>query len=49
MRLEPFCRIAMRYADASWHRPYGSGGRAEALGFGQGEGTVSGELEGTVS
>ena len=39
----------MRYADGSWHRPYGSGDEAEALGFGQGEGTVSGELEGAVS
>ena len=49
MRLEPFCKITMRYADASWHRPYGSGEGAEGLGFGEGEGTVSGELEGTVS
>ena len=22
MRLEAFCRFAMRYLDASWHRPY---------------------------
>jgi hypothetical protein len=45
MRLEPFCRISMRYTSASWHRPYGG---EEGAGFGQGDGTVSGELEGTV-
>lgn len=45
MRLEPFCRVSMRYGAASWHRPYGG---EEGLGFGQGDGTVSGELEGTV-
>jgi hypothetical protein len=39
----------MRYEDSSWHRPYGSGDAAEALGFGQGEGTVSGEIEGRVT
>ena len=39
----------MRYGDASWHRPYGiRDGGEEALGFGQGEGSVSGELEGTL-
>jgi hypothetical protein len=46
MRLESFCKISMRYVEASWHRPYGS---EEALGFGHGDGTVSGELEGTVA
>jgi hypothetical protein len=46
MRLESFCRISMRYQEASWHRPYGGD---EGLGFGRGEGTVSGELEGTVA
>jgi hypothetical protein len=40
----------MRYGGASWHRPYGSrGGDEEALGFGQGDGSVSGELDGTIS
>ena len=46
MRLESFCKISMRYREASWHRPYAGD---EGLGFGQGDGTVSGELEGTVS
>jgi hypothetical protein len=45
MRLEPFCRISMRYGVSSWHRPYG---REEGIGFGQGGGTVSGDLEGAV-
>ena len=35
----------MRYADASWHRPYRG---EEGLGFGQGDGEVTGELEGTL-
>ena len=49
MRLEPFCRISMRYVDASWHRPYGSrNGDEEALGFGHGDGAVSGEIEGEL-
>jgi hypothetical protein len=39
----------MRYADASWHRPYGHGSDDdEALGFGHGDGTVTGEIEGTL-
>jgi hypothetical protein len=47
VRLEPFCRITMRYGSGSWHRPYGSRGEdVEALGFGQGDGVVSGEIEG---
>lgn len=46
MRLESFCKISMRYRQASWHRPFAG---EEALGFGQGDGTVSGELEGTVA
>jgi hypothetical protein len=45
VRLEPFCRISMRYAASSWHRPYRG---EEGIGFGQGEGSVSGDLEGTV-
>ena len=49
MRLEPLCKISMQYVDASWHRPYGGrGGDQEALGFGQGDGAVSGEIEGTL-
>ena len=39
----------MRYAGASWHRPYGSGSSEdEGLGFGHGEGVVSGEIEGRL-
>ena len=49
VRLESFCRFSMRYLDASWHRPYGRGSEdGEAVGFGQGDGSVSGELEGTL-
>ena len=49
MQLESFCRISMRYADASWHRPYGARDEgAEGLGFGQGDGTVSGEIAGKL-
>lgn len=47
MRLEALCRMSMRYIDASWHRPYGSdGGAEEGLGFGHGDGIVSGAIEG---
>ena len=35
----------MRYDSASWHRPYAG---EEGAGFGQGDGEVSGELEGSV-
>jgi hypothetical protein len=43
------CRLTMRYADASWHSPYGElGGREEALGYGHGDGTVSGGIEGEI-
>ena len=39
----------MRYEGASWHRPYGRpDGDEEALGFGHGDGTVRGEIEGDV-
>jgi hypothetical protein len=49
MRLEPFCTISMRYIEGSWHRPYGSqAGNEEALGFGHGDGTVTGEVEGDL-
>ena len=48
MRLESFCRFAMRYLEASWHRPYDHVGEdGEAIGFGHGDGSVSGEIEGT--
>ena len=36
----------MRYGASSWHRPYGG---EEGIGFGQGDGEVSGELVGTVA
>ena len=50
MRLESLCRISMRYADGSWHRPYGDrGDNSEGLGFGRGDGTVSGEIAGTMA
>ena len=46
MRLEPLCRVSMRYADGAWLLPFGT---AEAAGFGWGEGTVSGDvLRGSV-
>jgi len=41
MRLEPLCRISMRYAEGAWVRPFG---KAEAAGFGWGEGTVTGDV-----
>ena len=34
------------HARGSWHRPYGERDDAEALGFGHGDGTVSGAIEG---
>jgi hypothetical protein len=46
MRLEPLCRLTMRYDEGAWLQPFGS---AEAAGFGWGEGTVSGDvLRGSV-
>jgi hypothetical protein len=45
VRLESLCRLAMQYQGASWHRPYGD---QEALGFGHGDGVVTGEIEGTL-
>ena len=49
MRLESFCRISMRYLNGSWHRPYDlADERYEALGFGQGDGAISGGIEGTL-
>jgi Protein of unknown function (DUF3237) len=49
MRLEPFCKLSMRYAGASWQQPYGSGDDSEWLGFGHGDGKVEGAFEGEVS
>jgi hypothetical protein len=50
VRIERLCRISLRYTDASWHRPYGSGETgAEGVGFGRGDGTVTGEINGTVA
>lgn len=50
MRLEPLCQLTMRYTDASWHRPYrrSAGQPEEGLGFGRGEGEVTGEIDGTL-
>jgi hypothetical protein len=45
MRLESFGRVSMTYGGASWHRPYGG---EEGLGFGHGEGAITGEIEGKV-
>jgi hypothetical protein len=35
----------MQYREASWHRAYGG---EEGLGFGQGDGVVTGEIEGSL-
>ena len=49
MRLEPLCRLSMQYRGASWHRPYGTNTDGEeGLGFGQGHGLVTGEIEGSL-
>ena len=49
VRLEPLSRMSMRYTNASWHRPYGSDGSdEEGLGFGHGDGVVTGEIEGKL-
>ena len=46
MRLEPLCRLSMRYTEGAWIRPFGT---VEGAGFGSGEGEVSGpELRGTL-
>jgi len=41
MRLEPLCRLSMRYTDAAWVRPFGG---EEGAGFGSGDGSVSGDV-----
>ena len=49
MRLEQLCRLSMRYEQGSWHRPYGSrDGDEEQVGFGTGDGAVTGSIEGTM-
>src|SRR4051812_4087335 len=49
MRLEPLCRMSMRYERSSWHRPFGSlDGHGEGLGFGVGDARVGGEIEGEM-
>lgn len=50
MRLETFVNVRMRYTSGSWHRPYkhGSEPAEEAIGFGQGVGELSGEVEGSL-
>jgi hypothetical protein len=48
MRLEPLFRISMQYSHGSWHRPYGPGDGAEGLGFGRGDGAVTGLIEGSL-
>jgi hypothetical protein len=48
MRLEPLCLVSMRYEESSWHQPYARQGDpegvGEALGFGRGGGTVTGDV-----
>jgi hypothetical protein len=47
VRLEPLCKLTMHYRDASWHQPYGNrDDGAEQIGFGHGDGAVTGEIEG---
>jgi hypothetical protein len=49
MRLEPLCRMTLRYTSSSWHQPYGDrGDDSEWAGFGQGDGEVTGHVEGAV-
>ena len=49
MRLERFGKLTMRYGRGSWHRPYGKGSDGkEALGFGDGEGEMTGEIDGSL-
>jgi len=45
MRLEPLARMTMRYSRGSWHKPYGG---VEGVGYGEGDGAVTGELEGEL-
>ncbi len=45
-----YAPITMRYTSGSWHQPYGRDveSAAEAVGFEQGDGQVTGDIEGTV-
>ena len=46
MRLEPLCRLTMRYEEGAWPRPFGGD---EGAGYGWGEGSFSGDvLRGTM-
>jgi hypothetical protein len=41
--------MSMRYVDAGWHRPYGARRNdVEWLGFGHGDGDVTGDIEGKL-
>lgn len=46
MRLEPFGKMTMHYVNASWQWPYAGN---EALGYGDGDGQLTGEINGTIS
>src|SRR5438309_5384582 len=46
VRLEPLGKLTMRYSRASWVRPHAGN---EAQGYGDGDGTLTGELNGTVA
>ena len=35
MRLEPLCRLTMRYAERSWRRPFGGDGAGYGWGIEQ--------------
>jgi hypothetical protein len=50
MRIEPLCRIDMHYASSSWHEPYrrGDAPGEEAIGFGRGDGEVTGDIAGSL-
>jgi hypothetical protein len=50
MRLERLCTLTMRYTSGSWHQPYGPDVESgeEGAGFGQGEGEVTGAIEGAA-
>jgi hypothetical protein len=45
MRLEPIGKLRMQYGRSSWHRPYGGD---EGLGYGDGDGEITGEIEGQL-
>ncbi len=45
MRLEPFGKLTMRYTQGSWHLPFGG---EEGVGFGTGNGEMTGTIEGSA-